>query len=55
LWANTPAREAFVGVVTDNLKFASKEFRWYQSQIAQAYFGEEIDLSNESDLQDLPE
>ena len=57
LWGGTSAaaRGAYIDVVEENLDFASPEFLTYQSAIAQAYLGEEADLSDAGQRKRLAE
>lgn len=45
-WKNGIGRNAYIETVQDNLDFSNSDFLEYQTSIANAYFGDEADLSN---------
>ena len=55
LWKNRMGRTAYIEIVEDNLIFTSQDFLEYQSAIAEAYLGEEADLSNDAQVRKLRE
>ena len=55
LWKNRMGRTAYIEIVEDNLIFTSQDFLEYQSAIAEAYLGEEVDLSNDAQVRKLRE
>lgn len=55
LWRNGTGRDAYIEIVEDNLLFTSEAFLEYQSAIAEAYLGEEVDLSNDAQVRRLRE
>lgn len=54
-WGGTRARQEFEELLRNNLIFTSEAFQDYQDTIAQNYFGEDIDISDENALGRLME
>lgn len=55
LWENGTGRDDYVEVLTDHLLFSSKEFIEYQKEVSKAYFGKEVELSDEKEINALRE
>ena len=55
LWKSGVGRDAYIETVEDNLDFASEAFRDYQSAVANTLFGEEADISNDTQMARLRE
>ena len=55
LWGNSDVRDAYVSEVEYNLNYTSEDFVRYQSVIANAYLGGDVDLSDTAQLQKLRE
>ena len=49
-WKNDDCRENFIDVVTDNLIFTSEEFLNFQGPIAAAYLKDEVDVTDDSQM-----
>lgn len=54
-WKNTPGRQRYIDTLEENLDFSSRAFLNYQSEIAKAYLGGEVDLTDSAQLQALQE
>ena len=54
-WKSGQDRDAYIEAVRSNLLFTSETFLEYQSTIAQAYLGGELDLSNDRQSEKLHE
>ena len=50
-WKNDDCRENFIDVVPDNLIFTSEEFLNFQGPIAAAYLKDEVDVTDDSQIQ----
>ena len=55
LWKDGAGRETYIETLEDNLLFSSPDFLRFQSTIAEAYFAEEADLANETQVEKLRE
>ena len=49
-WKNGNARKTFIDILEDNLIFTSKEFINFQAPIASAYLNDDVDVTDESQL-----
>ena len=47
LWKSGVGREEYIGVIEDNLIYSSDAFIDFQTYIAHAYFGEDIEIADE--------
>lgn len=50
LWKSGVGRDSYIETVEDNLDFSSDAFLEYQSPIADAYLGGEVDLANDAQM-----
>lgn len=55
LWKNGAGRETYIDTVEENLLFTSPDFLAYQAKIEEAYFGREVDVTNEAEVSALQE
>lgn len=55
LWRKGKGRDAYIEIVEDNLIYTGQSFIRFQATIAEAYLGEEADLSDNAQLDQLRE
>ncbi len=55
VWKHTAARKRFCGAIRDNVDYGSQAFRNYQQRIVDAYFGGELDLTDEAQVDKFEE